>query len=807
MKILKFLLVFGITCVLGYFLDHKIPVGEKPIPPLGKLLNPYHGLYLNGEGKSFEDLNLKLNGLNSDVRIVYDDRKVPHIYADNLDDALFAQGYAIAADRLFQMDFSTKAVEGRLSEILGKRMLDFDKEKRRFGMAFAARNAVEGWKKHKEEYKLVEKYVEGINAYISSLKPDDYPVEHKLLGIGPDAWTVYRSALFFKSMAEVLCSNEDDVLETNSLKYFGQEQFEFLYPEINEKESPIIPKATTWDFEPLTIHESEKNNELSFYEDHRESRPPAGVGSNNWAVDGSRTKSGKPILCNDPHLSLTLPSIWYEVHIHTPKFNAYGVTLPGMPGIMIGFNENIAWGETNVGHDVLDWIKVKWTDATRTKYIVDDIVKEAILKVEEIKTREGDVIKDTIRYTDWGPIYKEDKSGDYKDLAMRWLAHDSSDKPDFMTFVNVMQCQNYDEFVEGIKVFDTPAQNFIFASREGDVALHVNGKLPAKEENDGRFIKDGSQSDAGWEQFIPREQNPHVKNPPRGFVSSANQRSADTDYPYYYTGGFEDYRGRSVNNNLSDMESVKVEDMMKLQWNSHNIMASEILPLMLDSLDDGLKKKNPELIKALSNWDHNYFKDSEAATIFEIWYRHFYRESWDEIFTQWDKVKLKKPESWRFIEIASNYPNHAFFDRLETKDRKENMTDVLNYSFEKMLSELDKIRDKKGSLEWGDYRPLNINHHLEIPAFSATGIKTDGHHSAINATNWGFGPSWRMIVSLDDQVEAWGVFPGGQSGNPSSPYYRNSVDKWSKGEYHKLNFSGNPQDLPNKLYEIQLTHD
>ncbi len=805
MKYIKFLLVFGFTVFTAYFLDHKIPIGEKPTPPLGKILNPFLGLWQNGEGSEFDDQTLNHPSLKEDVTIIYDARKVPHIYAQNLEDALFAQGYVEAADRLFQMDFSTKATEGRLSEILGKKMIDFDKERRRFGLAYAAENAVKSWNKFPDKIASLQTYVEGVNAYISSLSPKDHPIEHKLIGDKPEQWSIYRSALFFKSMAEVLCSNEKDVRNTNTLKFLGEEEFDYLFPEINAKESPIIPKGTKWEFDPIQIKPNAET-ELSYIKDLRDQRPNEGVGSNNWAVDGSKTASGYPILCNDPHLNLTLPSIWYEIHIHTPEFNAYGVSLPGMPGVMIGFNDNIAWGETNVGHDVLDWLEIEWANEEKTKYMLDGKETNIEYRVEKIKTKEGNTVLDSVKYTVWGPLSHHHVKNDYTDLAMHWLSHSGTDLPEFMTFVELMQAKNYDGYAKALESYVSPAQNFAFAAKDGDIAIHVNGILPAKAKGHGRFVQKGNISESGWDTFIPREQIPKVLNPERGFISSANQRSADVDYPYYYTGGFEDYRGRSVNQNLAEMENIVVDDMKKLQWNSHNIKAQEFTPIMLSMLSSDRKEKYSTEVNELESWDFFFKQESKAATIFEIWYTQFYKMTWDEMYSRWSEYKMMTPESWRFLEVLLDQPNSKYFD-IEDTDKRENAQDVLNLSFDKAIDKLNEIKDKKGSLKWGDYRKINIGHHLEVPAFSAIDVVTDGHPSTINATNWGFGPSWRMIVELGEQPKGHGVFPGGQAGNPSSPYYKNSVEPWSKGEYYTLNAPHDPKDIKEQLFELKMGHE
>ncbi len=782
---IKIAAVSFITLFLTSTFNNKIRVSEEVvIPSLGKILHPFTGLW----NSRYDDSSIHhdIEGRDGKIEIVYDERAVPHIFASTLGDALFAQGYVEASDRLFQMDLSTRAADGRLSEILGHKMIRKDMEKRRFGLPHAARNAVVGWKKFPEKLKLVKSYGEGINYFINNLEPKDYPIEYKLIECEPEEWSLYKSALFLKTMAEVLCSGEQDIASTNALNHFGRETFDYLYPEINKKESPVIPRGTAFnEIEPIAglYPLPDKVN----YDEFRTNQLDPGAGSNNWAVSGTKTKSGRPILCNDPHLKLTLPSIWYEIHIVTPDINAYGVTLPGMPGIMIGFNNHIAWGETNVGQDVLDYYQIKWTDESRKEYILDGDRFEVETVVEEYKVRNRRPVYDTIKYTTWGPVTRDES------LAMRWLAHDVPDQPEFMTFIDAMEAKDYGDFLKATESFITPAQNFAFAAKDGDIALRVNGKFPKKLNQDGRFIKRGDTDDAGWQDFIDRENNPQTLNPERGFISSANQRSTDESYPYYYTGRFEDYRGRRVNELLEQADNIDIDQMMKMQNDDLSIKARDVLPLLLSAIAENEISSNG-VYEVLKDWDFTYNEASIAPTYFNIWYRNFYRLVWDELYDIRKDKSILMPEGWRLAELMKEEPNSRFFD-LESTPSTEDFQDIALVSFERSLDELKDLSDTGKGLEWGKYQPMNIMHYLEVPAFSEMNLAISGNEDVINACNAGWGPSWRMIVSLTDEIEAYGIYPGGQSGNPASPYYKNMIDQWSKGTYQKLNYIKSPDEI------------
>ena len=326
MPIARFLFSLLITIGFCFVLNTSFK-GSKGnnIPPVGKLLSPFHGFWQNANAvDNHSDTTIDLELIEKGVTIKYDDRMVPHIFAKNKMEAIFAQGYVTAKDRLWQMDISTRSVSGRLSEIMGPKMLERDKLQRRKGMVFAAKNAVEGWKKSPENFKLLQSYAAGVNAYIESLSPSDYPIEYKLLDYEPEYWTPLKTAFFTKAMAASLCARESDLENTNALEIFGKEMFDFLYPQHNQKESPIIPESVEYNFTtPNSIDEKvdESESRIGFIPHQPLPKPPPFLGSNNWAVTGSKTASGNPILCSDPHLLLNLPSTWYEVQLHFPGTN------------------------------------------------------------------------------------------------------------------------------------------------------------------------------------------------------------------------------------------------------------------------------------------------------------------------------------------------------------------------------------------------------------------------------------------------------------------------------------------------------
>lgn len=799
MRYIKFVIALVLTVLLIFTLGLNHPYGSS-LPPVGSFFNPFSGIWQNASGHEAVPETIKLGALKEPVKIVFDERMVPHVFAQNLEDAFYAQGYLMARFRLWQMDVSARAAGGMLSEIMGERTLERDRQQRRKGMLWAAEKAWESWKKSDEERAWVEAYTQGVNDYIDQLAPADYPMEFKLLNYEPEPWTPIKSALFFKNMAEMLCGRNDDLGATNTLASIGQEMFDFLFPEYNPKQSPIIPASKTWDFTPVNIvPDTATNREMlsqTTYPHDGLPQPPPFLGSNNWAVSGSKTADGHPILSNDPHLSLTLPSIWYEIQITTPELNAYGVGLPGIPGIAIGFNEDVAWGETNVGQDVLDWYRIIWANDERTEYLVDGQKQAVETRTEKIEVLGRDKpLLDEVKYTVWGPVVYESEESEYHDLAMRWIAHDVDAQHashELGTFVGLMRAKNYDDYRRALTTFDSPPQNFVFASKTGDIAITVNGRFPLKRREQGRFIQDGSSSAQAWQGFIPRDQVPQIKNPERGFVSSANQHSTDTTYPYYYLGGFDDYRGRLINRLLGQMEQIRVEDMMALQNNNYSIKAEEGVPALLGQLDQtGLDEQERKMITDLSSWDFQFEEASKAAFVFTSWLDAAYRLTFDEIISLGEEQEVSYPETWRFLELIYDDPYHQIFDLQETPE-PENARDVITRAFKETAADL-RERYEEEDFSWGEFKGTEIPHLGRIPGLGSGYVSVGGYADAINSIKGSHGPSWRMIVKLGPEVEAWGVFPGGQSGHPGSPYYDNAIETWRKGDYYKLHFYRTPE--------------
>lgn len=761
--------------------------------PLGKLMSPQHGFWQNADPYELDyNASLNFSQLKEKASVYFDERLVPHVFAQNDEDAYFIQGYLHAKFRLWQMDFQTRAAAGRISEIVGDKAINFDRDKRRLGMVYAAENSLKEVEKDPATLAIYNSYTAGVNAYIESLTDRTMPFEFKLLGYQPEKWNNLKSALFLKFMALDLAGYEQDFEMTNAKSVFTKEQFEKIYPIAMDSLDPIVPKGTPFEPVPEKLNVPASADSLYFnYKDTNsivEQKPDKDNGSNNWAVAGSKTKSGYPILCNDPHLGLNLPSLWYEMQISTPDFNAYGVTFPGAPSVIIGFNDSIAFGFTNAMRDVRDYYEVKYKDNTRKEYWFDSSWQPTTFRIEKIEVKGKPTYYDTVAYTNIGPVmydksYTGNRNTGNKDYAVRWKAHDPSN--DGKTFYLLDRAKNYDDYLNAIKFLHTPGQNCIFASKNGDIGIWDQGEFPAKWRRQGDFIMPGNTKDYFWQYAIPQDQNPHLVNPMRGFVSSANQLPTDTTYPYYLGGSYPPYRGLEINTRLSSMSQITPQDMMQLQTDNYNIFGQIAAPELISRLhEDQLNATEKKYVDLLKNWNYRNDPNSTGCTVFVNLWDSLEATVWaDEINAT--QLKLPWPHESTLIDlIKRGDTTFSFLDDINTP-QKETLTDDILAALKKCIPLFEKL-EKENRMEWAKFKDTKVQHLAKLDALSRLHLNIGGGVHVINAAKEQHGPSWRMIVSLTPDTEAYGIYPGGQSGNPGSRYYDDFVDKWVKGEYNTL---------------------
>lgn len=766
------------------------------VPPLAKFLDPFHGFWANAERKETpKNITLKLEGLRDEVEILFDQQMIPHIFAKNNYDLYYAQGYVTAKDRLWQMDFQTRFAAGRLSEVVGSKAIELDRYQRRMGMVYGAESTVTEMLKSPQIKEVMEAYTAGINAYIHGLKPAEYPIEFKILDYKPEDWKPLNSALLLKLMSATLTGGSDQFYMSNILHKYGKDVIKDLFPDYPTFEDPIIPQGTPWDFKPVKIPKAPSAGTTDMAFNQTTNQIDEGIGSNNWALAAQKTATGYPMLANDPHLDLSLPSIWYQIQTVSGDVNACGVSLPGAPCVVLGFNNKVAWGVTNVDAAVMDWYKIKFRDTSKKEYWYNNQWNPVKTRVETIEVRCGKTIVDTVLYTHHGPVVytEKDKPKSYFSKfhnipvghALRWVAHDPSN--DIETFYLLNRANNYADYRAALRRYTAPAQNFIFASIDNDIAITPNGYFPLKWPGQGKFLLDGSDPLSDWHGRVPADQNPTVKNPARNFVSSANQSPTDPSYPYFINWQFAGYeRAHRINKTLTTMTRATVDSLRHLQNDSYSILAEDLIPTLVQSIDpQKLNAAETQGYALLKNWDKYFRAESIAASIFEVWHKVVAKMTWGDKFDN-QPLPMRYPNRDRLVQMILHEPNSKWFDNTQTP-QIEKRDDILLASFRFTIDSLTRKYGPIGDQwHWGNVKHTHVPHLAKIGGFGSKVLDIGGSKLSVNALSASNGPSWRMIVSLGKQVKAYGLFPGGESGNPGSFYYDDMIEPWSRGELHEL---------------------
>lgn len=803
MRLLPLIASAIVTTALVFTLNVQLKLGNAKAPRLGYFLSPQHGFWKNAEKIDANfDASIVANELQGNVDVYVDDRLVPHIYADHDQDAYFVQGYLHAKFRLWQMDFETRVASGRLSEIAGADKLPIDRMFRRLGMVYGAEKTEANINETNPNMKAtVDAYTAGVNAYIKQLDPADLPFEFKLMNYAPEDWTPKKTYLFLMFMSYDLTGRSAslDLQMTNTRDYLGYDLFDKLYTNNQDSLDPIIPKGTMYEkpsivpVKPMNADSAylRKANSIAFSTVDMPEAPDKNNGSNNWAVAGSKTKSGRPILSSDPHLGLNLPSLWYEMQITTPTHSTYGASFPGSPAVIIGFNDSLAWGVTNAGRDVFDYYEVKFKDSTQNEYWFNGAWKATTKRTEVIKVKDSlDVVED-IAMTHWGPTmfdaHYQNTQSNGRSLAVQWTAHRISTGVE--TFYLLNRAKNYDDYLHAISLWTCPGQNFVLATKSGDIAIKQQGSFVARWERQGDFIMPGEDSSFQWQGIIPGNENPMIKNPERGFVSSANQKSTDASYPYYLgaASALPLYRGISVNMHLNKMSQITAEDMQALQTDNYNVFAATARPALMKYIQvDKLSNDAKRMVAEMTNWDLYNNENAKGITCFKIIWDSVEQAVWgDELGGS--AIPLLKPEAYVLLDQMLKDTNWSIADDIRTKNIVEDLKTQVTLGVEKATEKLLSL-EKENKLEWSLFKATRVMHLTKTPALSRMNLPIGGGVNIINATTENHGPSWRMVVHLTDEIEAYGLYPGGQSGNPGSPYYDTFVNYWAEGKYYRLLF-------------------
>lgn len=734
----------------------------------------------------------RVAGLHGPVEVLRDARGVPHLSASSLEDLIFAQGYVTAQDRLWQMDLSRRLAMGELSEIFGEAMLRLDVENRTLGFPLVARQGVEDL--DAESRRIFQAYAAGVNAFIAA-HPHRLPIEFTLLHYQPRPWQEADSFGVALNMAKMLNTTwQNDLMRERIRAKVTPEFYADLFPDRSDLDHPVAEPI------PETSRPLEPPSALGFADPQGFDavRAELGVGaqsfeadlgSNNWVVSGAHTLSGKPLLANDPHLPYGIPSVWYMIHLRAPGLNVTGVSLPGLPLVVIGHNMRIAWGMTNTGPDVQDLYVESFNFRNPNKYLHNGQWVDAEVRTENIRVRGGADFQVAVKATRHGPVVSHDGN---RDLALQWTALEPHALR--FAFLQVNRAHDWREFTQALGGFTGPMQNFVYADEDGNIGFYAAGWVPLRKQGDGTVPVPGSTDDYDWAGHIPFEDLPHAYNPSGGIIATANGRIVPDGYPYLITREWAPaFRTARIHQLLQSGDRLSVSDMLRIQT---DIFTLEDLWLA-KQLVRARKTAPPSTSDAqyalnlVGNWDGEATADSAATLVSELTRQALL----DRIL----KPKLGEDLSGYRWPMSSVFLENVV-DRRWTRWLPPGDKDFSQTLMRSLEAGVAEIPPRVGSADraawqWGKTIPLTFRHRLTF-AFPYLGsflnvgpVPQAGTGASVKQTTSTLGPSMRMVVDFSDFDRSVQNITLGESGQIFSPYYKDQFDAWYRGRSFPMVYS------------------
>ena len=768
---------------------------------------------------------VRVKGLQDKVEVIRDRWGVPHIYAENEEDLLFAQGYVHAQDRLWQMEFHRRLASGTLAEIVGGMALEVDRFARIIGFRRAAQADLALLDEQTRRY--LEAYSQGVNAFIETHR-SRLPLEFTLLRHKPTPWSPLDTAAFAKFMGWTLsCNWESELLRAGLIETLGPEKAAELEPSYPE-DNPIIVPTGSDSRSPKVSDRGERSSvgRPSPNPNNKVARflglGGSGGGSNNWVINGARSVTGKPLLANDPHLPPLMPSIWYENHLVGGGPSAgsgrglavTGASMPGLPGVVLGHNERIAWGATNAGPDVQDLYieRLRTTPSGCPEYEFRGEWEKAQVVREEIRVRgKKEPLVEEVVVTRHGPIINGLLGEGAPTLALRWVGHEPGS---MLQSLRINRAGNWEEFIAGLRSWSVPAQNMVYADGyrdHGNVGYYMAGQAPIRAGGWGLLPAPGWTGEYEWTGHIPFEELPQAYNPPPGYIASANNKIVDDDYPYFLTlEPMPGYRARRIVDLIEAKEKLSIEDCQAMQVDFYSIPAEELLPYILTlQPDDQWRRRAIEYIRG---WDRCLTADSVAAAIYEVFEFQLLKLTFADKLGEWADYyfgagRLELAPITTLIGQAAvalrgflkEGDSDWFADGATGEPRTREETLLL--ALEETVSALrEELGDDMERWQWGRLHQTTFTHlfgrikplHL---LFDRGPFPTGGDSETVWQASVvpGFPtspvaiiPTYRQIIDLGDWERSVAVNSTGQSGQLGSRHYADMIELWRTGRYHPM---------------------
>ena len=786
------------------------------------------------------DGEIQVSGLDGPVEIYRDGYGIPHIYASTQHDLFFTQGYVHAQDRFWQMDFWRHLGAGKLAELVGKSMLESDKFLRTLGWERVAKQELGII--DSEELAILDAYSAGVNAYIEKTKGTSLSLEYMFLGLinsdyEPSPWTPLNSLTWGKAMAWDLRANlGSEIDRAKLLKTLPRNQLEFIFPPYPEDHPVIVPDYSTkqgtsdqdisqnrsensYTEETILLTVASLLENIQYSADNLDQITGGGfqsVGSNSWAISGDLTDTGKPYLVNDPHLGSQMPSIWYEVGLHCQEsaedceLNVTGFSFAGVPGIIIGHNDRIAWGLTNVGPDVMDLYIEKINPDHPTQYQTADgwVEMESIIEVIQVAGEEP--VEHQVYLTRHGPIIGSDYGlDDFHEttglaipdnyaLALRWTALEPSCV--FCSIWEINRADNWEDFRLAAQTFAVPSQNLLYADVEGNIGYQMPGNIPIRVEgHDGMLPVPGWNGEYEWQGYIPFAELPHSLNPPQGYIVTANNAVVGSNYPYLITEEWSlGFRAQRIVDLLEAApKPINLTTIKKMQGDNYDLLAEVLVPEILN-----LQFLDPDLQNAqdlLRTWNYQADMNSAPAALFMTFWQNLINNAVQDNLPDDYHIGVGSRAKEIIRQLASQ-PDNPWWNDPSTAER-ESMEDIFRLTLEESYQTLIKQQgNDPQAWRWGDIHTLTFQNQVmsSFPlinkAFNRGPFPVSGANEIINATGWNpenpfvvdWLPSMRMIVDLNDLSNSLSIHTTGQSGHAYHPHYIDMADLWRNIYYHPM---------------------
>jgi penicillin amidase len=771
-----------------------LQVGAGPVPALGPLFEVRDGIW---QHENIKLQSQSLPGLKAPVVVTIDRSGVPHIFADSAADLFLAQGFVTASQRLFQLDLNSRQAAGRLTEMFGSRALPYDEFFTRFGMREAARQTWEIYSKEPGVKIMVEAYAAGVNAWIDQLP--QLPPEYKIVGLKPEKFDPVKVLNMGKALTWSLSGRSFDSQLTSYLQKLGPEKVLDIFPEFvpDRFEDFVLPERLKQKRAPETPEMFKFVSQLK--DVPRFPLPNPGRGSNNWAVGPDKSTTGRSILANDTHLALTLPSTWFENQLSCPEFNVYGVSLAAIPGIVNGFNKDVAWGPTNGTTDVMDFFEIEFEDETSLRYRWNGAWEEAKVIREDIVlkyfgTKRADVIETKV-----GPLlHREGKLG----LAVDWTGY----RPgrELRALSKQLTAKTAAECMNGFGDWLSPIQNFVCVDQQNIGWLHA-GFVPKRTVGEGRFFRDGRGSEGRL--LSPVEKVPQSFNPKHGFLMSANQKVVPPGYADYLGWDYEPpFRGIAIRRRLTEKEKLSPEDFIEIQNDNLDVQTEMILPILLRH-SKGLE--NQIWIDRLRSWDFRIRSTDPEGALVKAWWQGLKEEIFADDLGVGEQVKPLYPKDarviWMLERIENNPgdPDARWLDNVNTPDRVESLTEIVALAFEKALKLMEDDQGKSQRLwSWKRWNKTRFSHAGRLPGFGTPYLDMDGSADTIRGQSGMHGAVYKAVIATGEWPEAWFQVPGGNEGDPFSPEYTRFVDDWAAGKMRRVEFYRDREEAISKAERV-----